>query len=135
MITELFRLTAIKAQSKFKYGSLTVERYAKSLLSRIDARDATVHAWAYVNPGLVLERARARELDQVALEKRDSLHGMAIGVKDVILSKDMPTQYSSPIYVSDHPETNAGSVMVSRERGALIFGISSSQVTRQPGEQ
>ena len=84
-MTEPFRLTASQARTKFKDGSLTVEVYAKSLLSRVSARESTTHAWAYLNPDLVL--ARARELDQLPVEKRGPLHGVAIGVKDVIYTK------------------------------------------------
>jgi Asp-tRNA(Asn)/Glu-tRNA(Gln) amidotransferase A subunit family amidase len=109
---------------KFKNGSLTVEVYAKSLLSRVKSRDGVVHAWAYLDPELVLQRAR--ELDQLPAEKRGPLHGVAIGVKDVILTKDMPTEYNSPIYENDAPKIDAGSVAVLRAHGALIFGRSCS---------
>ncbi|KAF2029702.1 Asp-tRNA Asn/Glu-tRNA Gln amidotransferas-like protein subunit A [Setomelanomma holmii] len=119
-MTEPFRLTASQAQSKFKDGSLTVEDYARSLLSRVEARDATVNAWAYLNSELVLQHAR--ELDQVPPEKRGLLHGVAIGVKDVILTKDMPTQYNSSIYENDAPKIDAGSIAVLRKNGALMLG-------------
>lgn len=117
---EPFRLTASQAQAKFKDGSLTVEQYAKSLLDRIAARDDTVHAWAYLNPELVLESARA--LDAIPPEKRGPLHGVAVGVKDVIYTRDMPTQYNSPIYVDDAPKVDAASIQTLRANGALIFG-------------
>ncbi|KAH7071004.1 Asp-tRNA Asn/Glu-tRNA Gln amidotransferas-like protein subunit A [Paraphoma chrysanthemicola] len=119
-MTDSYRLTASQAQCKFKDGSLTVEEYAQSLLSRVKSRDEIVHAWAYLDPELVLQRAR--ELDQVPAEKRGPLHGVAIGVKDVILTKDMPTQYNSPIYESHAPKMDAGSIAVLRANGALIFG-------------
>lgn len=119
--SEPFRLTASEAQAKFKDGSLTVEEYAKSLLQRIEARDSVTHAWAYLNPNAVLERAR--ELDRIPVQKRGPLHGVAVGVKDVILTKDMPTQYNSPIYEGDAPKIDAASIMTLRENGALIFGM------------
>lgn len=106
-----------------KDGSLTVEEYAKSLLARIEARDSVVHAWAYLDPELVLQRAR--ELDKIAPGKRGTLHGVAVGVKDVILTKDMPTQHNSPIYEDDAPRLDAASVKILRANGALIFGMSS----------
>ena len=128
-MTEPFRLTASQAQARFKDGSLTVEDYAKSLLSRIADRDSTVNAWAYLNHDLVLERAR--ELDQIPPEKRGPLHGVAVGVKDVILTKDMPTQYNSPIYVDDAPKVDAGSILTLRTNGALIFGTPSIPAFQQ----
>ncbi|KAF2125186.1 Asp-tRNA Asn/Glu-tRNA Gln amidotransferas-like protein subunit A [Dothidotthia symphoricarpi CBS 119687] len=119
-MTEYFRLTASQAQAKFKDESLSVEEYAKSLLSRIEARDPVVHAWAYLDQKLILQRAR--ELDGISPEKRGVLHGVAVGVKDVILTKDMPTQHNSPIYEDDAPKLDAASVMLLRANGALIFG-------------
>jgi amidase len=59
----------------------------------VEARDAAVHGWAFLNPELVLKSAR--ELDAIPPQERGPLHGIAIGVKDVILTKDMPTQYNS----------------------------------------
>ncbi|PSN69367.1 Asp-tRNA Asn/Glu-tRNA Gln amidotransferas-like protein subunit A [Corynespora cassiicola Philippines] len=117
---EPFRLTASEAQAKFKDGSLTVEAYAKSLIERVKARDSATHAWAYLNEELVLQRAR--ELDQIPPEKRGPLHGVAVGVKDVILTKDMPTQHNSPIYENDAPKIDAGCIATLRGNGALIFG-------------
>lgn len=84
-MTEPYQLTASEALAKLKDGSLTVESYAKSLLSRINARDQVVKAWAYLDPEFVL--AQAKQLDQIPPEKRGPLHGIAIGVKDVILTK------------------------------------------------
>jgi Asp-tRNA(Asn)/Glu-tRNA(Gln) amidotransferase A subunit family amidase len=118
--TEPFRLTASQAQAQFFDGTLTVEAYVKSLLSRIEARDSVVHAWAYLDPELVLQRAR--ELDRVPPERRGPLHGVAVAVKDVILTKEMPTQYNSPIYEGNAPQVDAASITTLRANGALIFG-------------
>jgi Asp-tRNA(Asn)/Glu-tRNA(Gln) amidotransferase A subunit family amidase len=118
---EPWRLTASQAHKLMIEDELTVEAYAKSLLSRIKERDETVKAWAYLDPDFVLKRAR--ELDQIPKEKRGPLHGIAVGVKDVILTKDMPTQHNSPMYMSDKPSgVDAGPVITLRAAGALIFG-------------
>lgn len=119
-MTQPFALTASQAQARFRDGSLTVHDYATSLLSRISERDSTVNAWAYLSPELVLQRAK--ELDEIPPEKRGPLHGVAIGVKDVILTKDMPTQHNSPVYTGDAPKLDAASIAILRANGALIFG-------------
>lgn len=80
-----YRLTASELVSATKSNELTVEQYAKSLLAHIRGRDSTVKAWAYLDPNLVLEQAR--QLDQVPLDKRGPLHGVAVGVKDIIYTK------------------------------------------------
>ncbi|KAF2998040.1 hypothetical protein E8E14_004227 [Neopestalotiopsis sp. 37M] len=117
---EPWQLTATEALAKFKDGSLTVEDYAKSLLARIAKRDEAVKAWAYLNPEYVIEQAK--KLDQVPPEKRGPLHGVAIAVKDVIYTKDMPTQYNSSIYEGDAPKVDAASIITLRHAGALILG-------------
>lgn len=124
-MTEPYCLTASQAQAKFKDGSLTVEDYAKSLLQRVQSRDDVTHAWAYIDLALILQRAR--ELDQIPVEKRGPLHGVAVGVKDVILTKDMPTQHNSPIYENDAPKIDAGSIAILRANGAIIFGMCFTQ--------
>ncbi|KAK1991340.1 amidase [Colletotrichum falcatum] len=120
MSTEPYRLSATQASAKIRAGDLTVEEYARSLLSRIEERDPVVKAWEYINLEQVI--ARAKELDAIPPEKRGPLHGVAVAVKDVIYTKDMPTQQGSPIYAGDAPKVDAGSIIVLRQAGALILG-------------
>lgn len=82
---QLYKLTASDVIRLFKAQDITVEQYARSLLSRIQARDDAVQAWAYLNPDFVIKQAKA--LDQVPYENRGPLHGVAVGVKDVFLTK------------------------------------------------
>ncbi|KAI1105589.1 amidase [Jackrogersella minutella] len=117
---EPYQLTATQTLDKFKDGSLKVEGYARSLLARIEKRDANVHAWAHLDPDYVIQQAK--ELDSVPPEKRGPLHGIAIAVKDVIYTKKMPTQHNSPIYEGDDPQVDAASIITLRHAGALILG-------------
>lgn len=89
-----YQLTAAQVVQQIRSNQLTVENYARSLLARIDARDGDVHAWAYLNHELVLNQAR--QLDQVPLDQRGPLHGVAVGVKDVIYTKGIPATSSIP---------------------------------------
>ncbi|KAH6651499.1 amidase [Truncatella angustata] len=117
---EPWQFTATEAIAQFKNGSLTIEHYARSLLARIAKRDDAVKAWAYLDPDYVIEQAK--KLDEVPPEKRGLLHGVAIAVKDVIYTKDMPTQFNSPIYEGDAPKVDAASIITLRHAGALILG-------------
>jgi NCS1 family nucleobase:cation symporter-1 len=89
-------LTATEVLPKIKTGELSVERYAASLLQRIDARDTAVQAWAYLDPAYVMEQARA--LDALPASERGPLHGVAIAVKDVILTKGRPSSTDLNVY-------------------------------------
>lgn len=82
---EPYRLTATEALAKIRSGALTVEQYARSLLSRIAARDPVVKAWVHLDPDRVL--AEAKRLDSLPVDQRGPLHGVAVAVKDVIYTK------------------------------------------------
>ncbi|GAW11583.1 hypothetical protein ANO14919_009300 [Xylariales sp. No.14919] len=120
MNMEPHRLTATQALSSIKDGSLTVEQYAQSLVSHIQKRDPTVQAWEHFDSEHVLQEAK--RLDGVPLQERGELHGLPIAVKDIIYTKDMPTQHGSPIYRGDAPQLDAGSIIILRQAGALILG-------------
>ena len=121
MANNLASLTASEALERTRSGELSVEALADACLERVAAREPIVHAWAHIDPEFV--RAQARELDNLgATRGRGPLHGVPIGIKDVILTKDMPTQYNSPIYRGFHPQIDAACVAMLRTAGALIFG-------------
>ena len=63
-------------------GTLTVYQVALDHLSRYDQRDSNVNAWAYLDRERVL--TEAKRLDEVPVDKRGMLHGVVIGVKDVM---------------------------------------------------
>ncbi|GAW24587.1 hypothetical protein ANO14919_141760 [Xylariales sp. No.14919] len=120
MTAPLYTLNAVQVLYLLKNNSLTVEDYARSLLDRIKERDNTVKAWAYLDTTLVLSQARA--LDKVPQDQRGPLHGLAIGVKDTMNTKDMPTQFGSPIYQGHQSSFDSSAVAILRAAGALIFG-------------
>ena len=81
----LHLLTASAALARIRSGALTVEAYAQALLARIAERDGAVRAWAYLDKDFVL--AQARDLDKLPAEQRRPLHGLPVGIKDVIYTK------------------------------------------------
>ncbi|KAF5704659.1 amidase [Fusarium mundagurra] len=117
---EPWKLTASEALGKIQADEMSVQEYAESLLERIKARDEDVKAWAYLDEKRVMQEAKL--LDEIPKKDRGPLHGLPIAVKDVIYTKDMPTQFNSPLYDGHFPETDAASVRILRHAGALIFG-------------
>lgn len=84
-MADLHHLTATEALARIRNGELSVETYARALLKRIGERDEAVRAWAFLDPKFVIEQAKA--LDKVPIGERGPLHGVPIGVKDVIYTK------------------------------------------------
>ncbi|KAI0896281.1 amidase signature enzyme [Annulohypoxylon nitens] len=119
-MAKLYLLTAVEVLNLLKSNSISVEEYASSLLGRIQERDSVVKAWAYLDPASVL--SQARDLDQIPQDQRGPLHGLAIGVKDIMDTKDMPTEFGSPIYKGNQPRLDSSAIAILRDAGALIFG-------------
>jgi Asp-tRNA(Asn)/Glu-tRNA(Gln) amidotransferase A subunit family amidase len=117
-MTEPHALTASDALARIQAGTLSVEDLARSCLARIAAREPYLRAWAWIEPDAVV--ARARELDKQPV--KGPLHGLPIGVKDMIQTRDMPTQHNSPIYVGHRPGIDAAPIETLRAAGALILG-------------
>ncbi|EMC91802.1 hypothetical protein BAUCODRAFT_116827 [Baudoinia panamericana UAMH 10762] len=116
----LWRLTATEILPLLHSGQVTVTDYAKSLLERIQARNH-VKAWVWLPPSLILHQAKA--LDDIPTDERTMLYGLPIGIKDIILTKDMPTQYNSRNYESEDPiNADASCILTLRANQALIFG-------------
>src|SRR6185436_9780034 len=54
--------------------------------------------------------------------RRRALHGVPVGIKDVIDTADMPTEYNSPIYRGHQPKWDAACVTLLRRAGCVILG-------------
>src|SRR5258708_21656812 len=92
-------LTATELAQKIDLGAATSEAIVRAHLERIDQRDADVLAWSHLAREAALERARL--LDRGP--RQGLLHGIPMGVNDIIASCDQPTTYGSPIYNTHHP--------------------------------
>jgi Asp-tRNA(Asn)/Glu-tRNA(Gln) amidotransferase A subunit family amidase len=86
------KLSASEMARLIAQGELTSEAVVTACLERIEERDSVVRAWAWLDPDLALQQARTRDREP----NRGALHGVPIGVKDVIDTVDMPTQMGSP---------------------------------------
>jgi amidase len=116
--TSLNTLTATEIAQKIAAGETTCEAITRDCAARVAARDDVVKAWVNFDPDLALAQARA--LDRGP--RRGPLHGVPIGVKDIIDTFDMPTEMGSPIYRGHRPPSDAACVALLRRAGAVILG-------------
>ena len=124
-------LTATEIARQIDSGTLTAEAVIRSHLERIDKRDADVLAWTHLAREAALERAKL--LDRGP--RKGLLHGVPMGVKDIIDSCDQPTTYGSPIYKNHQPLADAASVALARDAGAILLGktVTTEFANRFPG--
>ncbi len=125
-------LNACEAAHQLAQRTLRAEDLVRDCLERIDAREADVQAWTHVARDAALTRAKA--LDQGP--HQGLLHGLPIGVKDLIATADMPTAYGSPIYAGHQPAHDASCVALARAAGAVVLGktVTTEFATFQPNQ-
>jgi Asp-tRNA(Asn)/Glu-tRNA(Gln) amidotransferase A subunit family amidase len=124
-------LTATELAQRLDSGAATAEGIVRAHLERIDQRDADVLAWSHLAREAALQTAKM--LDRGP--RKGLLHGIPMGVKDIIDSHDQPTTYGSPIYRTHQPLADAATVALARDAGAILLGktVTTEFANRHPG--
>jgi amidase len=117
-VQPLNELLAVDAAKRLAAREITSEQLVRACLERIDAREATVGAWIHLDPAAAIAQAKALDAGPV----RGPLHGLPLGVKDIIDTVDMPTGCGSDIYAGQRPVADAACVALARAAGALVLG-------------
>jgi len=97
-MNELFSLSLTDAVRRLISGEITSEAYTRSLLSRIDLLEPRVQAFQYLDKERALELARETDRRLLAGRTPGALHGVPVGVKDIIDVRGVVTGMGSPIY-------------------------------------
>ena len=88
----LCQLTASEARRQIAEGVITSQQLVQACLDRIAETDGDIQAWEYLDTNGALEQAA--EMDDLRRRGRalGALHGVPVGIKDIIQTADMPTQ-------------------------------------------
>jgi Asp-tRNA(Asn)/Glu-tRNA(Gln) amidotransferase A subunit family amidase len=115
-------MTAAEAAAAVRSGAITSEALVLACLNRIGAADGELRAWAFLDRDDALERARYA--DRVIAKGFGSgpLHGVPVGIKDIIDVAGMPTECGSPLFRGFRPEQNAPVVAALEAAGAVVIG-------------
>ena len=128
----LNQLTASEIVQAISTRKSTAEAVARACLDHIAAREPQVEAWQFLDPDLVLKQARALD----ASGKVGPLQGVPVGIKDIIDTADMPTEYGTPIHKGHRPRIDAAVVALTRRAGGIIMGktVTTEFANRHPGK-
>jgi amidase len=128
----LHLLTASEIVQAIAARKTTAEAVARACLERIASREPEVQAWQFLDPELVLEQARALD----ASGKAGPLQGVPVGLKDIIDTCDMPTEYGTPIHAGHRPRIDAACVALTRRAGGIVMGktVTTEFANRHPGK-
>ena len=122
-MTDIVEYGAWTAAEQIASGALTSEALVRACLDRIEARDAHVHAWTFLDPDAAIAAARVCDRSP----RRGPLHGIPIGIKDLIDTADMPTTYGSRIYHGWRPKVDASAITLLKRAGSVMLGKTVTQ--------
>jgi len=120
--TQLNWLSATDAARAIRDGAITSEQLTEACLARVREADGEVQAWQFLDAGHALAQARARDQDRAAGRPCGPLHGVPVGLKDIIDTEDMPTEDGTVLHAGRTPASDAAVTALLRAAGAVILG-------------
>ena len=132
----ILALSAVTLRDRLASGALRAVELVEACLTRIAATEPTVQAWAWLDGEHALEQARALDKRRQAGLPIGSLHGLPVGLKDVIDTKGIPTANGTPIDAGRVPAEDAWIVARLKAEGAIILGktVSTECAFMHPGK-
>lgn len=101
---------------------LSPVEYMRALLDRITTLEPKVNAFAYLAADQAMAGARKAEAALMTGERLGRLHGVPATIKDLAITKDMPTQSGSKIFAGHQPTEDTPVVPRLQDEGAIILG-------------
>ena len=121
-LSETAALSAISAAELIRSGSLKSEDLVNDCIDRIQDTDDRLKAWVWFDPDDAIRQAK--ELDRLRWHGRPTgaLHGVPVGIKDIIDTKGIPTERGTAAYAGRIPRRDAFVIDRLRDAGAVILG-------------
>ena len=119
---ELNELGLTAAAQGIRKGEFTSEEYTAACLAAVARFDPAIEVWEWLDRERAIEQARAADARRQSGMALGPLHGLPIGVKDIIDTKAIPTRIGSPIFAANVPAEDATVVQRLLEAGAFVLG-------------
>src|SRR5262245_61852085 len=135
-LSNLYALSATDAARLVRDRVGSSEPSVAGCRGRVRAVDADVEGWAFLDPEHALAQGRAADAARREGHPIGPLHGVPVGVKDIIDTADMPTENGSPLYAGRAPARDATVVTMLRAAGAVVMGktVTTEFATYTPGK-
>ena len=115
-------LSAAEIGAAYRKQQLSPVEVVRALLDRIAVHDKKLNAFIRVDAEFALESARLAEKEIAAGRGLGPLHGVPVGIKDIIDVAGMPTTCHSKIRLDHMAGADAEVVARLRAGGAIILG-------------
>lgn len=130
------RLSLRELVEQQQRGALTSEAIARHCLARAAAIEPRIHAFAWLDRDAALAQARAADRRLAAGKSVKLLHGVPVGIKDIVATRGIPTRMGSPVFADNVPGESAAVVQRIEEEGGFVFGktVTAELAYFHPGE-
>ncbi|MEM8630366.1 MAG: amidase [Pseudomonadota bacterium] len=114
--------SAVSLRDRLATGALSAVDLTKAAVARIEAREPEVQAWAWFDAEAALREAERLDALRASGAPQGPLHGLPVGVKDVIDTAGIPTENGCPVDEGRIPAKDAAVVARLKAAGAIMFG-------------
>jgi len=115
-------LPLAEAARRIRSGKVSPLELTRACLDRIHALDGTLRAWVHVDETGALALAGQREREARRKRLVGPLHGIPVGIKDIIDVAGMPTKAGAATFAHHAPADDATVVARLRAAGAIVLG-------------
>lgn len=129
-------LSAMDAREALEQGSLTSQELVEACFERIEELEGSIGAWAHLDKEVAMEQARQADEYRGRGLATGALHGLPVGIKDIIDTSDYPTERGTVLYHGRTPARDATVVSLLKEAGAIILGktVTTELAVYSPGK-
>jgi aspartyl-tRNA(Asn)/glutamyl-tRNA(Gln) amidotransferase subunit A len=115
-------ISIVDAARQIRAGKLTPLDLLDGCLGQIHKHEDAVHAWVLVDEAGARQTAAQRTREAALAQWRGPLHGIPVGIKDIIDVQGLPTGAGSPLCGHQVAPADAPLVAALRRAGAVILG-------------
>lgn len=118
----LANLTALQVRDEIARGAFKAVEVVEACMARIEEREPAVRAWEHLDRDYAMRQAEAADRYRATGRATGPLHGVPIGLKDIVDTRDLPTENGTVFDKGRRPIDDATVVDRLREAGAVILG-------------
>jgi Asp-tRNA(Asn)/Glu-tRNA(Gln) amidotransferase A subunit family amidase len=116
------RLSLAGALRALRDGRVTSEQLTRDCIARSARLAPRLKPWAWFDPQRAIAHAQAADHHRLSGQPLGALHGIPVGIKDVIDTAGIPTRMGSPLYADNVPAHSATVVQRLEAAGAFTLG-------------
>src|SRR6516162_9898163 len=121
-MNDLHWMTVEEATQAIAARKLSPVELMKALLERIGRLDPKLNTFIRLDGDAAMDAARAAEAEIASGRQRGPLHGVPVGIKDIIDVGGLPTTCHSKLLIDNIASTDAVCVSRLRGAGAIVLG-------------